>query len=232
CGPAAIAQVEAAAAPAGATTAAEDGEAAPKKRDYALPALEILGFDFLLNRTNRYFGSDRQDYAVSLDSIRRNLHSGWGVDADAFKINQLGHPYQGSMYHGFARSAGLNYWQSLGYTFAGSVLWEIAGETTPPSRNDQIASGVGGTFLGEALYRMSGLLLEKGGGLSPFWRETAATAISPSAGFNRLVMGRRLDSMFASRDPAYYSRVQIGLMATAQNAQGASTILKRNEVQT
>jgi hypothetical protein len=199
--------------------------------NYALPALEIIGFDFLLNRINRNFGSDSDHYAVSAESIRRNLRSSWGVDQDTFQINQLGHPYQGSMYHGFARSAGFNYWQSLGYTFAGSAMWEIAGETTPPSRNDQIASGIGGTFLGEALYRMSSLLLEKGGGLSPFWRETAAAAISPSTGFNRLVMGRRLDTLFASRDPAYYSRVQFGFMGTAQNTPGASTAVKRNELQ-
>ena len=37
-------------------------------------------------------------------------------------VNQLGHPYQGSMYHGFARSAGFNYWESAGYTFAGSAI--------------------------------------------------------------------------------------------------------------
>jgi hypothetical protein len=232
CGGPAIAQVEAAPASASETTATAEGEAARKKLDYALPALEIIGFDFLLNRINRNVGNNRQDYAVSLESIRHNLHSSWGVDADPFKTNQLGHPYQGSMYHGFARSAGFDYWQSAGYTFAGSALWEIAGETTPPSRNDQIASGIGGTFLGEALFRMSSLLLEKGGGLSPFWRETAATVISPSAGFNRLVMGRRLDAIFASRDPEYYSRVQFGLMGTAQNAPGPTTNVKRNELQT
>ncbi|HXD41036.1 MAG TPA: DUF3943 domain-containing protein [Ramlibacter sp.] len=230
CGPA-IAQLEAAPASASDSTATAEGEAPRQKPDYALPAFEIIGFDILLNRINRNVGNNRQDYAVSLESIRRNLHSSWGVDADPFKTNQLGHPYQGSVYHGFARSAGFDYWQSLGYTFAGSALWEIAGETTPPSRNDQIASGIGGTFLGESLYRMSGLLLEKGGGLSPFWREVAATAIAPSAGFNRLVMGRRLDSIFASRDPEYYSRIQLGLMGTAQNAQGTSTSLKRNEAQ-
>ena len=54
------------------------------------------------------------------------------------------------MYHGIARSNGQGYWPSVVYTFAGSVLWEIAGETTPPSRNDQIASGIAGSFLGEA----------------------------------------------------------------------------------
>ena len=79
--------------------------------------------------------------------------SGW-YDSDPFGVNQFGHPYQGAMYHGFARSAGFDYWHSLGYAFAGSIVWEIAGERTRPSRNDQVASGVGGTFLGEALFRM------------------------------------------------------------------------------
>jgi hypothetical protein len=209
----------------------KDAEGVTLTRNIWLPWMEIAGFDLLVNRVNRRFSSTPDDYAVSLDSIRHNLHSSWGVDQDPFKVNQLGHPYQGSMYHGFARSAGFNYWESFGYTFAGSALWEIAGEKTPPSRNDQINSGIGGTFLGEALFRMSNLLLEKGGGMSPFWREAAATAIAPSAGFNRLVFGRRLDGIFASHDPAYYSRVQVGFMGTAQSEPGTSTALKRNELQ-
>ena len=113
-------------------------------RDYALPALEILGFDFLLNRFNHAFSGSR-DYDVSGASIRRNLRSSWVTDRDPFHINQFGHPYQGSMYHGFARSAGFGFWESLGYTFVGSIGWEIFGENTPPSRNDQVASGIGGS---------------------------------------------------------------------------------------
>jgi hypothetical protein len=70
------------------------------------------------------------DYDVDLSTIKRNLHRGWNEDREEFTVNQLGHPYQGSMYHGFARASGLNYWQGLAYTFAGSVFWEIAGETT------------------------------------------------------------------------------------------------------
>ena len=82
--------------------------------NYRLPAIEIAGFQFLLNRANRYFGSDGDDYRVTVGSIRRNLRSGWGTDRDPFQTNQLGHPYQGAMYYGFARSVGLDYWQSLG----------------------------------------------------------------------------------------------------------------------
>ena len=127
------------------------------RKSYSIPALEILGFDFLVNRVNYQFGSSSSDYDVSLSSIRNNLRGSWVTDNDPYQVNQFAHPYQGSMYHGFALSAGLSYWESAGYTFAGSMAWEIAGETTPPSKNDQVASGIAGSFLGEALFRMSSL---------------------------------------------------------------------------
>ena len=200
--------------------------------DYATPALEIVGFDFLLNRANRYFGTSREDYAVNLSTIRHNLRSGWNSDRDPFNINQLGHPYQGSMYHGFARSAGFNYWESAGYAFAGSGFWEIFGERTHPSINDQVASGIGGTFLGEALFRMSNLVLEHGGGMPRFWRETVAAAISPSSGFNRLVFADRYGAIFSSHDAAYYSRLGVGYNHSIREEVGVTTTrFKPNEAQ-
>jgi len=201
-----------------------------QKKDWLLPAYEIAGFDFLVNRANRYFGDEREDYAVSIGSIRRNLRGPWVIDDDPFKVNQFGHPYQGSMYHGFARSAGMSYWQAAGYTFAGSAAWEIAGERTPPSRNDQINTGIGGSFLGESLFRMASLLIEKGGGLSPAWRERVAGVISPSLYFNRHVMGLQ-NGAFSSNNAAYYSQFQLGFMGATQNAKGSSTVLTRNEGQ-
>ena len=170
----------------------EATEAAAEK-SYLIPIAEILGFDFLLNQINRHFISD--DYKSTLNTIRHNLRSSWEVDHDPFTVNQIGHPYQGSMYHGFARSAGLDYWESLGYTVAGSALWEVAGENTPPSRNDQITTGFGGSFLGESLFRMAGLVLDDSD-MPKFWRELAAAAISPPTGFNRLAFGDRFKSAF------------------------------------
>jgi Domain of unknown function (DUF3943) len=198
------------------------------RKSYAIPALEIVGFDVLLNEINRH-SSDSADYKSNLSTIRHNLHSSWVVDSDPFRTNQLGHPYQGSMYHGFARSAGLSYWESAAYTFAGSAFWEIAGERTPPSRNDQVASGIGGTFLGEVLFRLSNLVLEHDN-IPPFWRELGAAAVSPATGFNRLAFGDRFKTAFASHEPEYYSRLQIGFSGSARNDAGTSTTpLKRNE---
>ncbi len=218
--------------PAAPASAKQESVSLPEfgaRKSYSIPALEILGFDFLLNRVNDQV-SGSSDYGVSLSSIRHNLRSAWITDRDPYSVNQFGHPYQGSMYHGFARSAGLGYWESAGYTFAGSVAWEIAGENTPPAKNDQIASGIAGSFLGEALFRMSSLVLEQGDRMPRFWRETAAAAISPSTGFNRLAFGDRFDPIFSSRGAAYYSRLQLGLNSATRNVQGTSTELKRNEV--
>jgi len=206
---------------------AKSGNPAARK-DYSLPAIEILGFETLLNLVNR--GNRSGDYKSDLSSIGRNLHSSWDVDHDPFSTNQLGHPYAGSMYHTFARSLGFDYWESFAYTFAGSALWEIAGERTRPSINDQINTGVGGTFLGEALFRLSSLMLEHGGDNPPWWREIGAAAISPATGFNRLVLRDRMDAIFASRNPAYYSRLQLGFSATANDHHATSTPdLKRYE---
>lgn len=200
-------------------------------KDYALPALEIVGFDALLNRIDHHVIKGTRDYDVSVASWRRNLHSSWVIDSDPFSTNQFAHPYQGAMYHGFARSAGMNYWEAAAYTFAGSAFWEIFGETTRPSRNDQVASGIAGSFLGESLFRMSNLVLEKETRMSPFWRETGAAVISPATGFNRVAFGQRFKAVFNSHEPAYAGRLQLGAVGTTQSVVGLFTNLKRNEGQ-
>ena len=201
-------------------------DAAPIRSNHFVPFFDIPTFDFLLNRYGYRF-IDRGTYDVNTSSIRRNLSSPWVLDNDPFSINQFMHPYQGSMYHGFARSAGLNFWESLGNTFAGSMLWEIAGETTLPSRNDQIASGIGGSFLGEPLFRLSELVLRKSD--HRFWRELSAMVISPSTGFNRLAYGDRFRGTYPSRDPAFFTRTQFGMMGTTSVEKNLAQSLTRNE---
>jgi hypothetical protein len=199
-------------------------------KSYLIPALDVIGFDIILNQFNRRF-SGISDYDSNLNTIRHNLHSSWDDDKDPFNINQLGHPYQGSIYHGFGRSAGLNYWESLGYDIAGSAFWEIAGEKVPPSKNDMISTGFGGSFLGEALFRMSNLVLEKGGNQPSFWRETSASLISPSSAFNRKAFGDRFNSVFSSNDASYYSRLQVGLSNTISGKPGTADEIKKNDLQ-
>ncbi len=180
-------------------------------KSYLVPIVGIIGFDTLLNLSNRYF-LDEDTYQTNFATFKKNITGGWVYDTDSFEINQFGHPYQGSMYHGFARSAGLGYWESSIYTALGSVFWEMAGETGAPSINDQITTGFGGSFLGESLFRMASLVLESGDGGKPgFWREVRAAALSPATGFNRWAYGDRFDGVFRSYNPAVYTRLQLGV---------------------
>ena len=87
-------------------------------KSYILPVVEIVAMDAAVNLGGRLL-LDPADFEVTPASIRRNLRGPWVVDDDPFEINQFGHPYQGAMYHGIARSNGLSYWPSVAYTFAG-----------------------------------------------------------------------------------------------------------------
>jgi hypothetical protein len=102
-----------------------------KGKSYLIPAADIIGFEFLLNMFNRHYNAE-DVYGSDWSSIHRNLHSGWIIDNDPFATNQFLHPYQGSMYHGFARSAGLSYWESAAYTFAASAAWRRTGGCSMP----------------------------------------------------------------------------------------------------
>ncbi|HVY06382.1 MAG TPA: DUF3943 domain-containing protein [Burkholderiales bacterium] len=208
------------------TASPDSASETDSQKSYWIPAAEILGFQFLLNQFDRNFIGD--EYKSNWSTIKHNLGTSWRTDSDSFTINQLGHPYQGSMYYGFARSAGLNYWESLGYTTVGSAVWEIAGEATPPSLNDQITTSIGGSFLGEALYRMSNLVLDESH-MPAFWRELGAAVISPPTGLNRLAFGSRFDDIFSSHDPVYYARMSLGASAVTDNRTGTSTKLDKTE---
>jgi len=191
-------------------------------KSYLVPAYEIPAFEFLLNRFDHYT-SDPSTYPSPISNLEDNLHRKWVVDNDKYSTNQFLHPYQGSIYQGLARSAGLDFWEASAYTFMGSLLWEEAGESTDPSINDQIASGIGGNFLGEPLFRLASLLLETDtGGRPSLWRELGAALISPPLGFNRLVYGKRFDPVFRSYNPAVFTRVDLSAILNSHFSSNVS----------
>ncbi len=206
----------------------------PAHKSYAIPAVEIPAFVLALNGVARLTDPNavengRKVYETTPSTFWNNLtHGNWNLDDDAFSTNQLRHPYQGTIYHGLARSAGLSYWESAAYTFGGSILWETAGEATRPSTNDQIASGIGGSFIGEPLFRMASLLLE-GRGEPGFWRELGAAVISPPTGFNRLVFGERFGAVFPSRDPALFWRLRLGATFNTRISNRGGSGIQANE---
>jgi hypothetical protein len=203
------------------------------RRNFLLPIVEIVIMDTGINLVGRQM-PDGPLYKVSLSSIRKNLRSSWVIDDDPFEINQFLHPYQGAMYHGIARSSGMNYWQSAIYSFAGSALWEIAGETTAPSFNDQIASGIGGPFFGEPLFRLSEALLHGMSGTrgSPgFWRGLGATVLSPPNGINHAVFGERYHAAASSHKGATDLRLHLGVGGISSTTARESAPLTLNSGQ-
>ena len=181
-------------------------------RSYLVPAFEIPIYELLLNRFDHYF-EGAATYPSPITNFKANEHRSWVVDNDKFSVNQFLHPYSGAIYQGFARSAGLDFWHASAYTFAGSLLWEEAGENTAPSINDQVVTGIGGNFLGEPLFRIASLLLERNEANPRWWRELAADIVSPPTAINRYTFGDRFTPIFPSNDPALFT--QLALTANA-----------------
>ena len=160
--------------------------------NFLLPAVETFSLNILIWSFNRY--ARNVDWArISWETMVNNLKYGFVWDADGFETNQLGHPYTGALSFTAARSSGLNFWQSLPYPFAGSLMWEFFMEKEYPSMNDIITTPMSGIVLGETSFRISNLVLFSGE--KNLFREVAAFILSPMNGFNRLVCGREMHSV-------------------------------------
>lgn len=185
-------------------------------KSYIIPALEVPAFVVALNLFNRIVDphkvkEGKHAYSTNLSTFWEHLREqDWHYDRDSFEVNQFGHPYEGATFYGFARSTGSSFWQSYLYSHAGSFLWEMGGETSRPSVNDLFTTGNAGSFLGEALFRMSNLVLEDGGARPSARHELAAALISPATGLNRLAFGDRFKSVFPSHQPVTLWQVFAG----------------------
>ncbi len=166
-----------------------------------VPALEVLGVYALFNIVGRIAGTEASQ--VTPASMWRNLRGGWEVDGDEFLVNQIAHPYHGSLYFNAARSSNLGFWWSSGYTLLGSLGWEYLMENQPPSLNDGITTTFSGIVLGEVLHRVSEAILWNGG-REPTWAmQLAAIAVNPLGAFNSGVLNQptrveRPPSLFAA----------------------------------
>jgi hypothetical protein len=190
--------------------------AAGHDRSYLLPAAEIVAINLGVHAFDRWVLNE--DYAeVTWETIEHNLHpDSWRWDPGDFSDNQLGHAYLGSTYYTSARSSGLGGWASFGYTVGGSLLWELFGERSSPSINDQITTPVAGTLLGEALYQLH--LQAIGRIEAGFWREAAALVAAPMAEMNRALFDDRFRPLGAERRTSAYGELEVGAAARNQDA--------------
>jgi len=129
---------------------------------------------------------------ITLKTLKYNINPGsWDWDNDGFTTNQFAHPAHGSIFFNAFRSNGYSFWQSVPAAFAGSYVWETAGETQAPSINDFINTSIGGVVLGETLHRFSSRLTNnRSRGFKRQVSEVLALVMNPTGGLNRLLDGK------------------------------------------
>jgi len=150
---------------------------------------EVVGINFGMWFVSYWAGSDFSK--IGFDTIEQNFRKGWIIDTDPYWVNQLGHPLEGFLFYSAARSTGHGFYESFGASFLGSLIWEQFMEVQAPSVNDQITTPIGGTLLGEVLFRLHRLILDSRGAKPDFWREASAFVVCPVCGVNRLATGDR-----------------------------------------
>lgn len=167
----------------------DDDPAYNPRRPWWLIGLKVTGANLFVQSVDKYVL--KYDFCnVGFRSWKYNLKTGWEWDVDRFGMNFFFHPYSGAGYFVAARSSGWNYYESIPFAFAGSLMWEYFGETTLPAKNDIINTPVSGIFIGEILYRLSSNILDdRATGSNRWFRELAATLVSPTRAFSRLTTG-------------------------------------------
>lgn len=159
------------------------------RRRPVLAAGEVFGLNMLVWGFNHFIMNE--DFArINARSIKTNLSTLPVWDTDQFSTNLIAHPYHGSLYFNSARSNGMGFWESVPFTFGGSLMWEYFMENELPSVNDLFCTTLGGIELGEITFRLSDLILDSR--LSGFPRvvsEVVGGLASPMRAFNRLLSG-------------------------------------------
>ncbi len=157
--------------------------------------LEVEGFNLVMTAFGRYIMEpDGDGFKVSWATIKENLEAGMEWDDNTFSANNFRHPYQGALYFNAAKSNGYDFYQSSVFSFAGGWLWEYTGEAHHPSYNDWVTTAVGGIIVGEALWRLSDMVVDnKARGSGRTWRELGGFAINPMRGVNRLITGEAFE---------------------------------------
>ncbi|GAF90236.1 unnamed protein product, partial [marine sediment metagenome] len=157
------------------------------KKSYSRAAFEITSLNVTVWFFNRFI--DHQPWAnISLESMLKNLSSGFAYDIDTYRTNQLGHPWHGAIHYSIGRANGLNFLESTICSTFGSYTWEVFLESIQPSSNDLILNTLGGVTLGEVLFKIGDLLLdENSSGFERIFRKSLAFILNPAYGIKALL---------------------------------------------
>jgi hypothetical protein len=124
---------------------------------------------------------------ISPTSWRENIGEGTVWDDNHFHINGLLHPYQGSFYYLAGRSNNYSFEKSFLFTLLGSAFWECCGESHLPSTSDLFTTTLGGTAIGEVLFRFGSDVLAD----EKWYSEPLGFVLSPTRAGTRWMLGQR-----------------------------------------
>ena len=177
---------------------------------------EVEGVNLIQTLFGQYIMEpDGSGFRVTWDSIKENLQAGMEWDDNTFSANNFRHPYQGALYYNAARANGYDFYQSSAFSFVGAWVWEYTGERHHPAYNDWVNTAVGGITVGEALWRLSDMVVDnQARGSGRTWRELGGFAINPLRGVNRLITGEAfaVHQNAPGRIPEYFGgRFNLGL---------------------
>jgi hypothetical protein len=198
------------------------------RKKYLVPALELPAYLVLQSAVARILYPDlmedgKRAYFSTWETTREHFEEwNWKYDKDPFDVNQFRHPYMGATMYGLWRTAGHGFWTSLLYSNVGSFIWEMAGETGPPSTNDIITTSQAGSLLGEALFRIANVVLpNRPGDASRLKHGLLADLISPPRGVNRRLLGNGFQTNLSDISPAYTWQIGLGSSIQAVSRTGA-----------
>lgn len=163
---------------------------------------------------NRFVTKDPYSYINLKNFIEHQRILAWDWDDNQFTTNHIDHPYHGQLYFNSFRSNGYNLLQSSIATFAGSYIWETAGETQAPSINDFVNTTFGGILLGEMLHRVSRNVIGRGKtGRNKKGNEITAFLINPVNGLNRWLDGKSgsVDNYYVQDSSSIAASIDMGV---------------------
>ncbi|MFL5377455.1 MAG: DUF3943 domain-containing protein [Myxococcales bacterium] len=198
----------------------DTGPGGTHDKAYLLALGEVVAIDVAIWGYNYAKGAPFAQ--INGQTINDNFHKGWIIDTDDFWANSLLHPVHGTLTFNASRSLGLNFYESFAYAFFGSYLWEQFAEIQPPSLNDMVNTPFGGTLFGEALFRMSRLILDGNGYAPGFWRKFFAFVLTPTAGINRAMFGNKYRGELILPD-SWLGEFRFGAALAGSNASGIAS---------
>jgi hypothetical protein len=143
----------------------------------------------------------------------------WGLawDCDDWTTNFRGHVTSGTLYWLFARGNRLTVLESLAFSAATALLWELVEYKEPASPNDLIVTPLGGMALGEVLVQLGSYLDRSGQTVAS---QALAWIVTAPKKLSDLMDGAKVRR--PARDPGWHRFVFEGAAGFVRQGGGAS----------